>query len=529
MKKITILAALFFTITIYSQTKRPENWFNLDPKKDSIYGVSTERTYNELLKGKKSTTVIVGVLDSGVDYDHEDLKEVMWTNPKEIAANGIDDDKNGYIDDIHGWNFIGNKDGTNVDKDNLEVTRVYKTLKDKYAGKTQKDLKTKADKKEFKFWLIVKADYEKEKAKAESMATQYKFFRDAILSVVTKIKKEKNSDKVTIEDIKAFDPKEKIEKTGKMIALNPAAAGMSADDMIKELDDAINTIDASRLDINADSRYIVGDNYADMTEKYYGNNDCKGPDSFHGTHVSGIIAASRKNNIGIDGVADNVRIMSLRCVPNGDERDKDIANAIRYAVDNGATILNMSFGKKYSPNKQTVDEAIKYAESKGVLIIHAAGNDAENIEEVVHYPCKKTLKGKTLTNFIDIGASSWQTGDKIVAPFSNYGKKTVDLFAPGLEINSTAPNNLYKDASGTSMACPVVAGVAAVLKSYYPELTPEQIIKILKNSSEKDYKKIKVIKPGTADVLIKFDELSNSGGIVNLYLAITLAQKTIKS
>ena len=529
MKKITIIASLFFAITLSAQNKRPDNWFNLDATKDNVNGVSTERTYEELLKGKKSTTIIVGVLDSGVDYNHEDLKDIMWTNPKEIAGNGIDDDKNGYIDDIHGWNFMGNKDGTNVAKDNLELTRVYKTLKAKYDGKTEKDFTTKPEKKEFKFWLVVKADFDKEMATAEAQSNQYKFIKEAVAGVVDKIKKDKGVEKVTLDDLKAFDAKEQKDKQGKMIAMSQVASGMRVEDLLEKLTEALSSMDGSRLDVNADTRSIVGDNYADMTEKYYGNADCKGPGAFHGTHVAGIIAASRKNGIGMDGIADNVRIMSVRCVPDGDERDKDIANAIRYAVDNGAVILNMSFGKKYSPGKKAVDEAVKYAESKGVLLIHAAGNAADDIEEVIHYPCKKLQNGKTPSNFMDIGALSWKPDDEIVAPFSNYGDKTVDLFAPGVDIHSTVPdNNQYKDASGTSMAAPVVAGVAAVLKSYFPELTPKQIIKILKKSSNKEYKTRKVIKPGSKDEMVEFGDLSNTGGIVNLFEAVKMAQGMVK-
>lgn len=529
MKKITILASLFFALVVNGQNKRPDNWFNLDAAKDSVNGVSTEKTYAELLKGKKSTTIIVGVLDSGVDYKHEDLKDIMWTNTKEIEGNGIDDDKNGYIDDIHGWNFMGSKDGKNVEKDNLEITRVYKTLKAKYDGKSLTDFTSKADKKEFKYWQIVKADYDKEVNEAEANVNQYKFIRDAVAGVVDKIKKDKGVDKVTLELVTAFEAKDDKDKRGKTIVTNQLKKGTSTDDLLKNLEEAIASMEGSRLDVEGDTRSIVGDNYSDMNEKYYGNGDCKGPGAFHGTHVAGIIAATRKNGIGIDGVADNVKIMSVRCVPDGDERDKDIANAIRYAVDNGAVILNMSFGKKYSPNKNVVDAAVKYAESKGVLLIHAAGNSSDNIDEVIHYPCKKLENGKIPSNFMDVGALSWKPDDEIAAPFSNYGKKTVDIFAPGVDIHSTVPDlNQYKDASGTSMAAPVVAGVAAVLKSYYPQLTPKQLVKILKKSSIKSYKDKKVIKPGTKDEMIEFDELSNTGGIVNLYEAVKMAEKMTK-
>lgn len=525
MKKVTILASLFFALSMNAQNKRPDNWFNLDPNKDNVNGVSTEKTYEELLKGKKSKTIIVGVLDSGVDYMHEDLKDVMWTNPGEIAGNGIDDDKNGYIDDIHGWNFMGNSKGENVAKDNLELTRVYKNLKTKYDGKSEADFTDKVAKKEFKYWQVVKADYDKEAAQAEAQANQYKFIKDAVSSVVDKIKKEKGVEKVTLEDLKAFEAKDQKDKQGKAIAVAQATGGTEPDDLLEKLTEALASMDGSRLDINADTRSIVGDNYNDMTEKYYGNGDCKGPGAFHGTHVAGIIGATRKNGIGIDGVADNVKIMSVRCVPDGDERDKDIANAIRYAVDNGAVILNMSFGKKYSPGKKAVDDAVKYAESKGVLLIHAAGNASEDIDEITHYPCKKLENGKIPSNFMDVGALSWKPDDEIAAPFSNYGHETVDIFAPGVDIHSTVPdNNQYKDASGTSMAAPVVAGVAAVLKSYYPFLTPKQIIDVLKKSSIQTYKSKKVIKPGSKDEMIEFGELSKTGGIVNLFEAVKMVE-----
>ena len=530
MKKIVILASLFFAFTSQSQTKRPDNWFNLDSEKDHVNGVSSEKSYEELLKGKKSTTVIVGVLDSGVDYLHEDLKDIMWTNPKEIAGNGIDDDKNGYIDDIHGWNFMGNKDGRNVEKDNLEITRVYKDLNTKYAGKTSKDLKNKVEKKEFKLYQIVKADYEKQLAESEAQSNQIKFIRDAIEGVAAKIKQQNGTDKVTVEDFKKFEAKEQKDKQGKLILLAQTANGSSYEDFMKDIEEALSSMDNSRLDTNLDTRSIVGDNYNDYSEKYYGNGDCKGPGAFHGTHVAGIIAATRKNNIGIDGIANDVRIMSVRCVPDGDERDKDIANAIRYAVDNGAVILNMSFGKKYSPGKKAVDDAVKYAESKGVLLIHAAGNAAEDIDEIVHYPCKKMENKKDAPNFMDVGALSWKGDDQIAAPFSNYGKKTVDVFAPGVDIHSTVPDlNQYKDASGTSMAAPVVAGVAAVVKSYYPELTPKQLKKILMKSARTEFKDRKVIKPGTKDEMIEFGDLSKTGGTINLYDALIMAQGMVKT
>jgi subtilisin family serine protease len=358
--------------------------------------------------------------------------------------------------------------------------------------------------------------------------------RDGLTNLNTKVKTEQKVETVTPAELEKFNATEKADKQMKMIAGSIIKSGQASD-----LDGCIEAVNAgfeqvksfveAGLNLDFDPRNIVGDDYNNSNERYYGNADCNGPDSFHGTHVSGIIAASRGNGLGMDGITTDVKIMAIRCVPNGDERDKDVANGIRYAVDNGAKIINMSFGKKYSWDKKTVDEAVKYAESKGVLLIHAAGNDGEDVDKVTHYPCKKFEGKGEAGNFIEIGALSWQSNEKMVAGFSNYGKKTVDLFSPGVDIYSTTPKNGYKDASGTSMASPVAVGVAAVLKSYYPTLSPAQIKKILLKSSLKNYKGEKVIMPGTKDKLVKFEKLSKTGGCINLYEAIKMAEKYTKT
>jgi len=536
MKRILISALVLSGLIFNGQTaKRPDNWFNLDATSDKVNGVSTEKAYKELLKDKKSTTVIVGVIDSGVDYNHEDLKSVMWTNPGEIAGNGIDDDKNGYIDDIHGWNFIGGKDGKNVDDDNLEMTRLVRKFKAKYEGKTEKDFKTKLEKNELAVYNAAKAEYTESKEKNENNYANYVAFYEGLTKINNKIKEDQKVEQVTGTELKKFEPRDKMSTQLKTIAMeNFFNNGQytNLDEGIKAIKEGMDYFKKNldyALNLDFDPRNIVGDDYSNSNEKFYGNNDCNGPDSFHGTHVAGIIAAARNNGIGMDGIAADVKIMAIRCVPAGDERDKDVANAIRYAVDNGAKVINMSFGKKYSWDKKVVDDAVKYADSKGVLLIHAAGNDAVDIDVITHYPCKKFEGKGEATNFMDIGALSWLPGDKMIAPFSNYGKKTVDLFSPGVDIYSTTPKNEYKDASGTSMASPVTCGVAAVLKSYYPTLTPEQIKKILIKSSVKTYKGQKVIKPGTKDEEVKFEKLGKNGGLVNLYDAVLMAEKFTKT
>jgi subtilisin family serine protease len=535
MHRIIVSALLLSTLVFGAQTeKRPDNWFNLDPANNNINGVSTERTYKELLTNKKSTTVIVGVIDSGVDYNHEDLKAVMWTNIGEIAGNGVDDDKNGYVDDIHGWNFIGGKDGKNVSEDNLEMTRLVRKLKSKYDGKKESDFKTKEEKNELKLYLAVKEDYTKSKDEYDAGYNQYKFLKEGLVILNEKIMQAANVNKITKVELENFAAEDKTDKQMKLIATSILKSGQASDlngviDLVKSAFEQYRAFVESNLNLDFDPRNIVGDDYNNSNERYYGNADCIGPDSFHGTHVSGIIAASRNNGIGMDGISGDVKIMAIRCVPNGDERDKDIANGIRYAVDNGASIINMSFGKKYSWDKKVVDDAVRYAASKGVLIIHAAGNDGEDVDKTPHYPCKKYETKGEANNFMEVGALSWKAKEKMVPNFSNYGKKTVDLFSPGVDIYSTKPNNGYTDASGTSMAAPVATGVAAVLKSYYPKLSPEQIKKILIKSSLKNSKNEKVIKPGTKDELIKFDKLSKSGGYINLYEAVKMAEKFTKT
>ena len=525
------LTSISFAQVYTDTTKAPENWFNLDPYTNKINGVSTERTYNELLKGKKSTTVIVGVIDSGVDFNHEDLKEIMWTNPKEIAGNGIDDDKNGYIDDIHGWNFLGGKDGKNVEKETVELTRIYKDLKKKYDGKDEKTIAS-ADKKEYKQYVDIKSKYEQKLDEAQKQLTQINFVNEMFVGLNLEIKDQLNVDSVKAPQLKKYKAKDKKQEGllayAQMILSQDTT--LTVDYLLKQLEEAqdhFNDQIKYNYNMDYDPRGIVGDDYKNPYEKSYGNNDCNGPNSLHGTHVAGIIAAIRTNNIGVKGVADNVRIMSVRAVPDGDERDKDVANAIIYAVDNGAKVINMSFGKAFPYDKAVVDKAVKYAESKDVVLVHAAGNDGLDVNKNIFYPCRKFANGKKANNWVEVGALNWKKDTELPANFSNYGKKTVDVFAPGVDIYSTKNGGGYLNESGTSMASPVTAGVAAVIRSYYPNLTAKQVKKIIEKSTDKDYKDQKVKRPGDK-AEVKFSDLSNTGGVVNLYNAIKMAEKMSK-
>lgn len=543
------LAALFIISLMYMPAVQafqaqedsiitPKDWFLLDPEMDRVQGVSAEKAYSTILKDRPSRTVVVAVIDSGVDPEHEDLKDVMWVNEKEIAGNGVDDDKNGYVDDIHGWNFIGGKNG-NVGPDTYEVTREYARLKKTYENFDEKNV-TKKNKEEYEYWKKVKEKYERDsefnKKQFELYSNQFNAYANFFLTVrfYDSILTRKLGAPITKSSLASIQNQNDtiavakatltrvFENIGEDISIAEFLEEFAT--YLEQVQDGVEHYETAveyGYNLEFDSRSIVGDNPNDLYEKGYGNNDVKGPNARHGTHVAGIIAANRNNDIGIKGIANNVRIMSVRAVPDGDERDKDVANAIIYAVDNGAKIINMSFGKSFSPHKEAVDKAVKYAESKGVLIVHAAGNDSKNLDVENNFPTRKLQKKGEVLNWIEVGASA-AGNDEFVGSFSNYGKKSVDLFAPGVEIYSTTPDNTYEDLQGTSMACPATAGVAAILMSYFPELTATDVKQLLMQSTRK-FDGLKVTQPG-ADTQVPFKDLSISGGLVNAYEASKLAQ-----
>ncbi len=501
----------------------PENWYHLDSKNAGIAGISTNEAYSQLLKGKEAKReVVVAVIDSGIDIEHEDLQGKIWVNADEVAGNGKDDDGNGYIDDVHGWNFIGGKDGENVNFDTYEITRLYGSLSEKYKGKTPEEV---TDKKEFALYQEVKEAFESEVKQIREQAAGFLGFYERYELAKEQLREALGQEEYTEEDLEAFSPETDALKEAKAVLQFAVLNGLS-DEQMQEGNEYF-TQSLNSYNLNFDSREIVGDNYADLSEKYYGNNDVEGPDAQHGTHVAGIIAAVRGNEQGMDGIAAPVKIMVIRAVPNGDERDKDVANAIYYAVDNGANIINMSFGKAYSPQKEAVDAAVRYAEEKGVLLVHAAGNESKNIDEENNFPTKRFLNSKKpAPNWLEVGASSWGGATNFVGDFSNYGRKTVDVFAPGVDIFSTTPDNEYESLSGTSMAAPVTTGVAALIMAYYPDLSAEEVKKIITKSSVK-YKRLKVNMPGEEEspTTVRFKKLSSSGGIVNAYEALKLAEK----
>ncbi|MBC8035274.1 MAG: S8 family peptidase [Chitinophagaceae bacterium] len=513
----------------------PQGWHLLDKEKDGVYGISLQKAY-DLLKGKKSNTIIVAVIDSGIDTLHEDLKRVLWVNPKETPGNGIDDDKNGYVDDVNGWNFIGGKDGSNVKEDSYEAARVYHRYKALYEGNAIDSSNWKAaEKNQYIIWQ--KARDNVKGSADEDGAVNLVFLKKAYDSFVKNdsiLQKAIGKDVYTGKELDLFVPSDASVKAAKEPLVGFMKANKMEEMTTKEFLEGMNeyiggqerkaeSVDKGPKEYRA---AIVKDNEADINDKYYGNNDVMASTPLHGTHVAGIIGADRTNGTGANGVADNVKIMSVRAVPDGDEHDKDIALAIRYAVDNGARVINMSFGKSFSPEKSWVDDAVKYAESKGVLLVHAAGNDAKNIDSAENFPNPVMLSDKKrASNWITVGASSDPLSEpgygSLTASFSNYGKTEVDVFSPGTKIYSTLPGgNKYGNLQGTSMASPVVAGLAALIFSYYPNLTPQQVKFAIEKSAVIPPLSVKV--PGSA-FNSQLTDISKTGGIINAYEAIKLA------
>lgn len=539
-------AFAFFTANAFAQNNVPavdslalKNWYHQSYEKTGIYGVGTTDAIEFLKsKGLKPSPIIVGVIDSGVQIDHPDLKNNIWNNPKEIANNGKDDDGNGYADDVHGWDFIGGKDGKDVDHDTMESTRIvslYEKLFETGDLKTNEKNREKYP-NEFKEYQRAKFIYDKDLGEAKDALSNIDEQKALIRQMTTELQNALGDKPLTLENVNeaTFTVPQYKQAFLQMIANNSDLEGKNATQINmladSEMGEAVKYYSGKvdyMLNKSYDPRYIVGDDYTDIKEKHYGNNEVEGPDALHGTHVSGIIAAVRNNNIGMDGIAGDVaKILVVRAVPDGDERDKDIANAIYYAVDNGAKVINMSFGKPFSPNKERVWEAMKYAEKKGVLMVHAAGNDNKNVDTEYNYPTnfKDNEHKSFVNNWITVGAST-RYNNALKASFSNYGKEKVDIFAPGLEIYSTVTKGKYKFLQGTSMASPVVAGCAALLWSYFPQLTAEQVKNILFITANKSTIEVTAGGESENSPMIKttFDQLSATGGVVDVFRAVKYA------
>jgi subtilisin family serine protease len=530
MRKICLTAIVPFlfgclaALPLLAQDLRRPNWQNLDLQHDSVFGISTERAYRELLAGKQAQTVIVAVIDRGVDTSHEDLKGVLWVNPRELPGNGLDDDHNGYIDDIHGWNFVGGAKG-NVLHDTYEATRIIDRDSAKYAGYTVATVPEK-ERAGFAIYWSARQEY-------DSLLTDTRHWLQIDSSrghFFDSLCKSIGKDSLALADLERVTPRNEFEKLATSWAIWQMKHTPGVHNISKYVAEFTQS-DHTMLDYGLNTSYnpralIIGDDYHNDWEQYYGNANVAGVDALHGTHVSGIIAAIRGNGLGIDGIADHVRIMTILAVPpSGDERDKDVANAIRYAAANGARVIDLSFGKYNSWNKKVVDAAVKYAMSQDVLIVHSAGNSGRNIDDPPFGPVPSEYyedgHGKA-DAWITVGASDQADDSTLVASFSNYGKTRVDVFAPGAAIYSCVPGSKYDYENGTSMAAPVVAGLAALIREYYPKLTAVQVKEIIMRSVVKPTHTVN-IQDGKTTKKVLLSDICTSGGVVNAYNALKLA------
>ncbi|MEN8765244.1 S8 family peptidase [Wenyingzhuangia sp.] len=529
IKRIAVPKAKDTSVTIPCKktfsTEELRTWSHADLATDSIPGISLAAAYT-FLKDKKSVPVVVAVTDSGSDITHQDLASKVWTNPKEIPGNGVDDDKNGFVDDVHGWNFLG----ATYDE-NLELTRLYRKQKPLYEGKTALDFKKKKEIEKFNAFKALEEDYNKNLERVKKGQDQYMQYEEMLQATHISMQNLTGKENYTLEDLTATSSTFDRINSQKEMATKILASGSTIEAQIDQLEPAIAYYTSQvnyyyNLAFNGRAK-LKDDGYL-MKTKFYGDPNVKnqGDDEIHGTHVSGIVLAERNNNLGVSGVVDNALLMAVRVVPNGDEYDKDVALGIRYAVDHGAKVINTSFGKGYSPNAEWVYDAIRYAAKKDVLIVNAAGNDGANIDVKPSFPNDVKKGNKEVSdNFLTVGATTRFYNENLPATFTNYGQNNVDVFAPGHDIYNTVPNDSYKSLSGTSMASPATAGVAALIRSYFPELSASQVKHIIMNSGT--LVELEVLLPKGEGALIPFAALSKSGRIVNAYNAVKMAAEMV--
>lgn len=504
-----------------------KTWWQKDIIEDTIPGISLDRAYRELIQNKKGEEVIVAVLDTKIDISHEDIKGQLWINIDEIPNNNIDDDNNGYIDDINGWNFLGNNNGEDILYELVEVARIVQKYQNDFTDMPEEDL-TIAQNELFDTYQKALSIYNDQKHKA--------------------LEQKERADKAYVDFISAKDfmkpyfkgEKMKIKSLDSLKKVEPKLADYV--DFFKELieyDITEKDYDYSRdyynnellmYNIDDDERKILRDGNSNFENNNYGNNILDGEVPFeHSIGVSGILAATRNNQIGIDGFSNNIKLMPVIMVCSGDEHDKDVSKAIYYAVDNGADIINMSWGKDFSLYEELVRDALRYAADKNVLLVTGSGNDGRNIDiGQRRFPTDFYNDEEFISNFISVGASSHKMDSTFVTSFSNYGKVNVDVFAPGENIYTTKSRNTYKTSRGTSYSSPIVSGIAALLKSYYPKLTAVELKKIIMDSGTSIDINVIVKKADGSKELVTFTELSKTGKIVNAYNALKMAEEVTR-
>jgi cell wall-associated protease len=535
---LSLFTFLLITTITFSQKEPIPGWHLLDAQKDGYHGISLQPAMH-LLQGRQAKPIIVAVMDGGIDTAHKALRPNLWTNPKEVAGNGKDDDGNGYADDIHGWNFLGNAAGQNVNKESQEAVRIYHRLKGVFQNLSFDSVHADANTREL--YMLWKRSNQLLEIKPEerSALNIIQLYIKANRYYDSLIQAEWGRTEYASTELETYVPKNSAVKKAKMgylrfielLELDPDKTNRQTfqdlDEYINQQKELQNAKQTPALNYR-DS--ITGNDEDDFSSKSYGNSDIMGGTSLHGTHVSGIVAGIADTTF-TGGVYPRARIMMVRCVPNGDEHDKDVALGIRYAVDNGAKIINMSFGKALSPHKAWVDDALRYAGKHDVLIIRASGNDSKNTDTDPDYPSAIFNNNEKALNVISVGASGDSSlSGGIVAGFTNYGAKTVDVLAPGVKIFSCMPYNKYGNEQGTSMSAPVVAGIAALLRSYFPKLTAVQVKQIIEESSDQSMANKRFRKPGgDKKETLTLKQICKTGGIANAYSAVQMALKTMNN
>jgi subtilisin family serine protease len=511
--------------------KETQRWFEKDILIDSVPGISLNRAYDSLLKGKTGKSIVVAVIDTEIDINHEDLKSHVWINTDEIPNNGIDDDQNGYVDDVNGWNFIGNSKGDNIIFSSLECVRVIQGYQ-----KRVKEGKLREGQADYTLYIKAKKYYDSKLKSAQEDLDYGNFLFEGYPKAKSAMKKIFPEEDYTVEELDStYEANKKI---------NPDLArnayfmsdcfkyNLSEEWIANYRKQAKNKIDYT-YNLNYIDKVGIDPFPNEITFNAYGTHNInKNLDVFyHGTLVAGLIGATRNNGIGINGVASDVEIMSLAISSNGEEHDKDIALAIKYAVDNGAKVINMSFGKEFSMHKEWVFEAFEYAEKKDVIIISSAGNSAFNLEENNNYYPNDNINNGTevSNNFLLVGSISKNIDSSFLSYYSNYGVSDVDIFAPGQEIYTIIPNNEYKLDSGTSIAASITSGVAALIYSYYPNLKASEVKQILMDSGLEFNIEVTTPIEENKEKTTPFNQLSKSGKVLNAYNALIMADSISKN
>lgn len=503
-----------------------KKWHYLDPVQDTVYGISLYKAYDFLSTFPQKRKCVVAVIDGGGELDHVDLKNVLWTNKGEIPGNGIDDDNNGYIDDVHGWNFLGKPDGTTFQDGISEGDREFLKLSHRYFGRDP--TMTPEQRMYFGTKVIPNSNFAKGYLQATGIPGYVKYIEDFCTFISTNFRdKQEVSVRKAIEKMQADETlrkdRERYNAFGYFVVRLDSLKNVPLDQYEEHLVQNFEKWGTAAITkLNEDvkkGREIEAEKIDPVTNKrYQGNGNLASLSMEHGTHVGGIIGADRHNNSDFFGIAD-VELMFVRVLAGKgcDEEDQDVANAIRYAVDNGANIINMSFGKFLSIDPKSVEKALEYAKKKGVMVVMAAGNETVNRDVVARYPqCNSKSE-----NIIVVGASDPRG---MTTVFSNFGKKTVHVFAPGFKIYSAFPGSSYKELSGTSMAAPVVTGIVALLWNYFPELKPKDLKKIILDTGIEGAKWT-VRRRIDADKYkeLSFKDMSVTGKIVNAENAVKKA------